>query len=70
MWQAIIWTNADPIHWRIYAALGGDELMTMMLDQFTDMKFLSDYWLQDYIIGSSNGLAHYRQQIITLTMTA
>ena len=26
MWQAIIWTNADPIHWRIYAALGGDEL--------------------------------------------
>ena len=25
--QAIIWTNADPVHWRIYAALGGDELM-------------------------------------------
>ena len=24
--QAIIWTNADPILWRIYAALGGDEL--------------------------------------------
>ena len=24
--QAIFWTNADPIHWRIYAALGGDEL--------------------------------------------
>ena len=24
--QAIIWTNADPIHWRIYAALGGNEL--------------------------------------------
>ena len=24
--QAIIWTNADPIHWHIYAALGGDEL--------------------------------------------
>ena len=23
--QAIIWTNADPIHWIIYAALGGDE---------------------------------------------
>ena len=23
--QAIIWTNAGPIHWRIYAALGGDE---------------------------------------------
>ena len=25
--QAIIWSNADPIHWCIYAALGGDELM-------------------------------------------
>ena len=24
--QAIMWTNADPIHWHIYAALGGDEL--------------------------------------------
>ena len=24
--QANIWTNADPIHWRIYAAVGGDEL--------------------------------------------
>ena len=21
--QSIIWTNADPIHWRIYAGLGG-----------------------------------------------
>ena len=27
MRQAIIWTNADPIHWHIYEALGGDELM-------------------------------------------
>ena len=24
--QTIIWTNADPIHRRIYAAQGGDEL--------------------------------------------
>ena len=24
--QAIIGTNADPIHWRIHAALGEDEL--------------------------------------------
>ena len=23
---AIVWTNADPIHWRIYASPGGDEL--------------------------------------------
>ena len=26
-WQAITWTNADPIHWRIYVALGRDELI-------------------------------------------
>ena len=25
--QAIIWTNGDPIRWRIYAALEGDELV-------------------------------------------
>ena len=25
--QAIIWTNADPFHWPIYAALGGEDLM-------------------------------------------
>ena len=25
--QAIIWTNNEPIHWRIYAALVGEELM-------------------------------------------
>ena len=24
--QTIIWTNADPIHWRIYETLGGDGL--------------------------------------------
>ena len=29
--QAIIWTNAELIHWRIYAALGGDELMFSVL---------------------------------------
>ena len=26
--QAIIWANADQVHWRIYVALGRDELMT------------------------------------------
>ena len=25
--QAITWTNADPFYWRIYAALGGDNLI-------------------------------------------
>ena len=27
--QAIIWTNADSIHWRIYATLAGDELSSV-----------------------------------------
>ena len=30
--RAIIWTNADPIHWRTYVALGGYELI-IRLDQ-------------------------------------
>ena len=29
--QAIIWTNDEPIHWRIYAALGGDKLTLVWL---------------------------------------
>ena len=29
--QAIIWTNADPIHWRIYEALSGDESISSVL---------------------------------------
>ena len=27
--QAIIWTNADPIHWRTYAELWGEELINV-----------------------------------------
>ena len=30
-WQAIILTNVYPVHWRIYAALGGDELNTCIV---------------------------------------
>ena len=29
MRQAINWTDADQIHWGIYAALGLDELLTL-----------------------------------------
>ena len=29
--QAIIWNNADPIHWRIYAALRRDELTAIVM---------------------------------------
>ena len=37
-WRRIgIWTNADPIHWRIHAALGGDELNEDHI--FTSMSY-------------------------------
>ena len=26
----ITWTNAEQVHWRIYAALGGDELTLIL----------------------------------------
>ena len=35
MQQAIIWTNADLIHRRIYAALGRDELNQVLSDLYT-----------------------------------
>ena len=40
--QAIIWTNADPNHWRIYAALGGDALKKYVLPVagFEDMEWI------------------------------
>ena len=31
--QAITWTNDDPVHWRIYAALGRDELNNKAMTQ-------------------------------------
>ena len=36
--QAIIWINAYPVHWRIYAALGGNELTA--IDSFCEEKEL------------------------------
>ena len=40
-WQAIIWTNADPIHSHIYAALGGDGLIGPLRK-----KNLSETWIK------------------------
>ena len=36
--QAIIWTNADPIHWRIYAALEGDVLIHSYFSYSSDLS--------------------------------
>ena len=41
--QAVIWTNADPLHWRLYVALGGDEL-TMLIT--------SKFWMSFFITGN------------------
>ena len=56
--QAIIWTNADLIHWRIYAALGGDALTRWGRVTHICVGNLT-------IIGSDNGLSPgWRQAII------
>ena len=38
--QAIIWTNADPVHWYIHAAIGGDELT--MHESFNILEIILD----------------------------
>ena len=45
--QAIIWTNVDPIHWRMYAALGRDELNVMesLIQRNPSIKATQDYGL-------------------------
>ena len=42
----VTWTNADPVHWQIYAALRGDELTHWGL-------VMPEIWVN---IGSGNGL--------------
>ena len=38
--QAIIWNNAEMIHWRIHGALGGDELKVNMVQLvYNDHRF-------------------------------
>ena len=58
-WQAIIWTNVDLIHWRVYAALGGDGLNSIYSDQAVfntlktqqnDLYFDDDtFWQMHYL---------------------
>ena len=38
--QAIIWTNADSIYWRIYAALWGDELKPMEIYVLSNFSYV------------------------------
>ena len=64
--QAIIWTNADLIHWRIYATLGEDELMACYcwdpwLIEAERLVYVSVTYA---IIGSDNGMWPGRHQAI------
>ena len=45
-WQAIIWTNADPIPWRIYAALAGDEYTHLAPVPCICVAELGHYWFR------------------------
>ena len=38
--QAIIWSNADPVHWCIYTALGGDELTFLSTNMDFNLEIL------------------------------
>ena len=58
--MAIIWTNTDQIHWRIYAALRGDE---WKLGQ--NGCHFADPILA--VIGSDNGLSLGRRRAIIWT---
>ena len=42
--QAITWTDADPVHWRIYAALRGDELRSSKYMSTRFMICISNYF--------------------------
>ena len=44
--QAIIWTNADPIHWCIYAVLEGDELTYWDLMTSYGSRDLGQHWFR------------------------
>ena len=51
--QAIIWTNADLIHWSLYAALGGDELISDALKAFNMIDTVYGGRGQIYYINST-----------------
>ena len=61
--KAIIWTNADPIQWRIYAALRRDELKG---DNQAGVAFVSDmfawYVSPSFLVKTANSLAPGRSR--------
>ena len=59
--QAIIWTNANPIHWRIYAPLGGDELTHCGLVTPNGIADLGQHWIRYVTCSVPN---HYRKRCL------
>ena len=56
--QTIIWTNADAIHWRIYAALGEDEL-SLLHKSLCFMQCHKLYWYHFRIFMILDGLIRH-----------
>ena len=71
--QAIAWTNVDPVHWRIYAALGGDELtfmpisMMIVFSQIIQRIFFPSFFPKPRIIFQSNYENNKAETIFFLT---
>ena len=71
--QAIIWTNADPIHWRIYAALGRDELIpaysTTLLTYARNINpscVETAIWLSQYLIMTGHAFTMQCKQVLVI----
>ena len=62
--QVITWTNDDPVHWCIYAALGEDELTAYFGAIMTFANINQEFW---HIIPSLvvNGLTYYKFKLIS-----
>ena len=61
--QAIIWTNDDPVHWRIYAALGEDGLNSLScklhLNQITSFKYSVKIFFMKNLYFGENIFVHF-----------
>ena len=62
--QATIWTNADTIHWRIYAALEGDELKNVPNVPSWQRTQLPQWAVQPAYCGVSNAPDNMYREII------
>ena len=63
--QAIIWTNVVPIHWRIYAALGGDELR-WRYTRMTSSRFLCVILRTKLIIVNAEAASRFSFSILNV----